>query len=194
MHYSYDIICDPVASGWATGPLRKGFVGFGILSDQTDQTTGQTIRLLEIVVPNMAERKKDPGGSPRYVIHWHVSSPARAALRCWYVRLCRRWSGAPTVPQNWRPAPSKSWPGSARCLFAVLCVSCVFVCMPMFMLLLFILFGGVQPQADVEGHVGVVRVHVQPEVLARADPQKGGRRRCLILGKIEKECALMLRI
>ena len=30
-------------AGWATGPLRKGFVGLGILLDQTDQTTGQLI-------------------------------------------------------------------------------------------------------------------------------------------------------
>ena len=36
--------------------LRKGFVGFGILSDQTDQRTGQSLQHL---APNTAERRKD---------------------------------------------------------------------------------------------------------------------------------------
>ena len=40
---------------WATGPLRRGFVGFEMLWDQTDQTTGQ---LLQLFVPKTAERKK----------------------------------------------------------------------------------------------------------------------------------------
>ena len=48
-------------SGWATGPLRKGLCRTLDLSDQTDQTTGQ---LLQSLVLNTAERKKDPSGPP----------------------------------------------------------------------------------------------------------------------------------
>ena len=42
--------------------VRKGFVGFRTLSDQTDRTTGQLLRFL---VPKTVERKKDPSGPPR---------------------------------------------------------------------------------------------------------------------------------
>ena len=41
----------PVLSGWATGPLQKGFVAFGMLSN---------IELLQHLVPRAAERKRDP--------------------------------------------------------------------------------------------------------------------------------------
>ena len=41
-----------------------GFVGFWILSDQTDRTTGQTLRFL---APDAAERKKHPSGPPGMV-------------------------------------------------------------------------------------------------------------------------------
>ena len=56
------------STGWAAGPLRRGPVGFWVLSDRTDQTTGQSL--------SVWRNRPDPGA---WTLHYN--------MRCAYVYI-----------------------------------------------------------------------------------------------------------